>query len=138
MEMNPYLVFPGTCAEAFEFYAEVFGGEVGFVQQVKDSPMAGDMPAEAQDKVMHARVRIGANWLMGSDNVMGGETAISGIHIQTGFDDVEKARRVFKRLAKMGEVEMDFAPTFWAAGFGTCRDRFGVPWMVNCDQPVGD
>lgn len=133
MDMNPYLTFPGTCLEAFEFYAEVFGGEVTFAQRVRDSPMAHDMPAEAQDMALHARVRIGDKILMGSDNVMGGETAISGVAIQTAFDDLDKARRVFNRLAKNGTVEMEFGPTFWAAGFGTCRDRFGVPWMVNCD-----
>ena len=44
MQMNPYLTFAGTCAEAFDFYAEVFGGEVSFVQRVADSPMAGDFP----------------------------------------------------------------------------------------------
>ncbi|RTB39614.1 VOC family protein, partial [Pseudomonas aeruginosa] len=25
-------------------------------------------------------------------------------------------------------------PTFWAASFGMFTDRFGVAWMVNCEQ----
>ena len=24
--------------------------------------------------------------------------------------------------------------TFWSPGFGMTRDRFGISWMVNCDQ----
>jgi PhnB protein len=28
---------------------------------------------------------------------------------------------------------MPFAKTFWAERFGMCVDRFGVPWMVNCE-----
>jgi uncharacterized glyoxalase superfamily protein PhnB len=24
--------------------------------------------------------------------------------------------------------------TFWAARFGMCVDRFGIPWLVNCNQ----
>jgi PhnB protein len=28
---------------------------------------------------------------------------------------------------------MPYAPTFWAAGFGMLVDKFGVPWMVNCE-----
>jgi len=24
--------------------------------------------------------------------------------------------------------------TFWSSGFGTAVDRFGIPWMVNCEQ----
>jgi PhnB protein len=30
------------------------------------------------------------------------------------------------------------APTFWAARFGMLVDRFGIPWLINCegsDQP---
>jgi uncharacterized glyoxalase superfamily protein PhnB len=23
--------------------------------------------------------------------------------------------------------------TFWAARFGMCVDRFGIPWMINCE-----
>jgi PhnB protein len=136
MDMNPYLTFPGTCLEAFEFYAEVFGGDVSHVQRVAESPMAGDFPPEAQDRVMHARVSIGDRLLMGSDNIMGGETEAKGFHIQTAFDDLDKAARVFARLARKGEVEMAFAPTFFATGFGMCRDRYGIPWMVNCDAPA--
>jgi PhnB protein len=29
---------------------------------------------------------------------------------------------------------MPFAQTFWSSGFGMLVDRFGIPWMVNCDQ----
>ena len=28
---------------------------------------------------------------------------------------------------------MPFAKTFWADRFGMCIDRFGIPWMVNCE-----
>jgi PhnB protein len=27
---------------------------------------------------------------------------------------------------------MPIAETFWSPRFGMCTDRFGVPWMVNC------
>ncbi len=135
MDLNPYLTFPGTCAEALNFYAEVFGGQVEAVQTVKDSPIAGDMPPEAQDMVMHSRVRIGERLIMASDDLQGTYEPPRGFSIQTAFDDVEKASRVFSRLAKHGDVVMPFGPTFWAAGFGMCRDRYGVPWMVNCDTP---
>jgi len=135
MEMTPYLTFAGTCAEAFQFYAEVFGGEIELVQLVKDGPMAADMADEVQDQVMHARVRIGERLLMGSDAVMGDHKPAQGFHVQVAFGDVERASRVFSRLARRGTVEMAFGPTFWSAGFGSCRDRFGVPWMINCDQP---
>jgi len=133
MEMNPYLTFPGTCAEAFEFYAEVFGGEVTMKMPAGDSPMAADMGADKAGWMLHARVRIGDRLLMGSDDFRGTHQPARGFHVQVGFDDVDRAARVFSRLAKNGTTEAAFGPTFWAAGFGSCHDRYGVPWMINCE-----
>ncbi len=28
---------------------------------------------------------------------------------------------------------MPLAKTFWAARFGMVVDRFGIPWLINCD-----
>jgi PhnB protein len=29
---------------------------------------------------------------------------------------------------------MPIQETFWAARFGMLVDRFGTPWMINCDK----
>ena len=29
---------------------------------------------------------------------------------------------------------MPLAPTFWAERFGMLTDRFGIPWMINCEK----
>ena len=131
MDLNPYLTFDGNCAEAMEFYAEVFGGQIGMLMHVRDSPVAAEMPDGVQDQVMHAQLQVGDRILMASDNVMGSYERPEGVTIRAGFDDVDEAKRVFARLAQDGEVTMEFAPTFWSAGFGMCRDRYGVPWMVD-------
>ena len=57
MQINPYLHFNGDCAEAFRFYTELFGGEIEMMMPFRDSPMAGDVPAEWQDKVMHVQMK---------------------------------------------------------------------------------
>jgi PhnB protein len=33
-------------------------------------------------------------------------------------------------------VQMPIQETFWAARFGMVVDRFGTPWMINCDLPA--
>ena len=43
------------------------------------------------------------------------------------------ADRIFRRLSENGIVRMPLQKTFWAAAFGMVVDRFGVPWMVNCE-----
>jgi PhnB protein len=52
-QINPYLHFDGNCREAMTFYRESLGGELA-LQAVGDSPMASQMPAEAQKKILHA------------------------------------------------------------------------------------
>lgn len=48
--------------------------------------------------------------------------------------DPAEAERVFRALVEKGQVKMPIRETFWAARFGTCVDRFGIPWLVNCDK----
>jgi hypothetical protein len=31
---------------------------------------------------------------------------------------------------------MPLEKTFWAARFGMVVDRFGIPWLINCDGSV--
>jgi PhnB protein len=50
--------------------------------------------------------------------------------------DTARAEEVFRGLADGGTVTMPFEETFWAARFGMLVDRFGTPWMVNCDRPT--
>jgi PhnB protein len=40
------------------------------------------------------------------------------------------------RSAVDGQVGMPLQQTFWAARFGMLVDRFGIPWMVNCEKAV--
>jgi PhnB protein len=51
-------------------------------------------------------------------------------------DTAADADRIFTALAEGGEVSMPIQETFWAARLGMVTDRFGVPWMVNCDKPM--
>jgi PhnB protein len=56
-----------------------------------------------------------------------------GFSVHCGATDPEEAKRVFSQLAEGGTVEMPIQPTFWAAQFGMLVDRYGIPWMVNCE-----
>lgn len=133
MEIGPYLTFDGTCEAALNFYAEVFGGVVENLMTVAQSPMADDFPADMQGLIMHGRVSFVGGYLMGSDAIGAPYERAQGITVQISFDDLDRAKRVFDRLAKHGVITMAFEKTFWAGGFGMCRDRFGIPWMVDCD-----
>ena len=51
-----------------------------------------------------------------------------------GVTKTSEGERIFNALSEGGEVKMPFSKTFWAAGFGMCIDRFGIPWMVNSEK----
>lgn len=138
MKITPYLSFDGCCAEAFGFYADLLGGKIGIMMTFKDAPepMCADVPGWA-DKVMHAELTIGDHVLMGSDPPPAWRRDMQGISISLQIDDVAEAERAFGSLAEGGTVTMPLEETFWAKRFGMVTDRFGTPWMINCDKPMG-
>jgi PhnB protein len=44
-----------------------------------------------------------------------------------------EADAIFRELATEGRVLLPLEKTFWAERFGMVVDRFGVPWMINCE-----
>ena len=66
MHINTHLNFNGQCDEAFQHYAKVLGGEVKFKMTWGESPMAKDLPADAQKLIMHASLKIGDGDIMGA------------------------------------------------------------------------
>ena len=67
MQVSPYLSFNGQCEDAFMLYARCLCGELGAIFRYAGSPMADQVPADWQDKVMHGSVTVGALVLMGGD-----------------------------------------------------------------------
>jgi PhnB protein len=136
MEVAPYLNFNGNCAEAFKFYEKALDGTITMMQTHGESPMKDQVPADWQDKVLHVRMTLGKSVLMGSDTPPQHFTAAQGMTVSVSIPTVAESERVFKALAEGGRTIMPFAKTFWSSGFGMAVDRFGIPWMVNCEQPA--
>ncbi len=137
MQINPYLTFNGDCAEAMEFYRELFGGEIIALQKFEDAPSSGISTGIPGDRIMHMQLEVGGRILMASDAPEKMYSKPEGITIQISFDSLAEAERVFSALAEEGTVRMKFEPTFWAAGFGMLTDKWGIPWMMNCDEDKG-
>jgi PhnB protein len=138
MKLNVYLAFDGRCKEAFEFYQTVLGGNIEAMIPHAGTPAEGSVPPEWLDKIMHARLSIGDNLLMGSDAPPNHHKKPQAFSVNIGIDDQNEAERIFHALAENGSVMMPIAPTFWATRFGMCTDRFGIPWMINCPQTGGN
>jgi PhnB protein len=133
MDLSPYLLFNGQCADAFKFYEQCLGGKIVMLMTHGESPMKDQVAADWRDKVMHATLAIGNNVLMGSDAPPAHYAAPQGISVSITVAAAD-AERIFKALADNGKVTMPFQQTFWSAGFGMAVDRFGIPWMVSSEQ----
>lgn len=139
MQVNPYLTFNGQCEAAFKFYEECLGAQLGPMFRYDGTPLADQVPADWQDKVMHASLTVGGQVLMGGDVAPGRYEKPKGISLSLQMKSTTKAERIFQLLAKDGTVVMPLEKTFWAARFGMLVDRFGIPWLINCeesDQPA--
>ncbi len=138
MQVSTYLSFNGQCEAAFKFYERCLGAQPGPLFRYAGSPMADQAPAGWADKVMHGSVTVGGLVLMGADVAPERYEPPTGFSLSVQIQSTADAERIFHDLAEGGAVTLPLEKTFWAARFGMVVDRFGVPWMVNCegsDQP---
>lgn len=133
MQLNPYLSFNGQCEIAFKFYEQCLGGKIGVMLNYGSSPMAEQTPLEWHDKIMHVRLTVGDQVLMGSDSMPEYYEETKGMSVSLNTNDPAEAERIFQAMAENGTVRMALQETFWAARFGMLVDQFGIPWMVNCE-----
>jgi PhnB protein len=133
MHLNPYLLFNGDCEQALKFYEQALGAKIEAKMTFAGSPAAEQAPPEWGDKVLHASIVIGETTVFASDAPPGHYEQPKGMSVSISLNDKDKGEHIFKALAEGGTTQMPFQQTFWAAGFGMCVDRFGIPWIVNCE-----
>jgi PhnB protein len=139
--VNPYLMFNGTCEEAFLFYKSVFGGDFPYIGKFKDAPAEeGEvLSEEALNRIMHVSLPIGNSILMGSDtHPRYGDVGFGdNFSVSVNAESREDADKIFNGLSAGGKVEMPMDDTFWGSYFGMFKDKFGINWMVSFDKNEG-
>jgi len=135
MQLSPYLLFNGDCETAFKFYAEILGGKIEAMLSHVGTPAEEHVPAAWREKVLHARMTVADSVLLASDAPPDRYQKPGGFSVSIQLADPEDAERIFNALADGGQIYMPFAETFWAARFGMLADKFGIPWMINCERP---
>lgn len=133
MPIDPYLLFDGRCAEAFKFYEQILGGKIEGLFTHADAPAAQPVAPDWRDKVMHIRMRVADRILMGSDAPPSHYQKPQGFSVSLSTKDVSESERLFKALSQGGAVQMPLQKTFWSVAFAMFTDRFGIPWMINCE-----
>ena len=129
--INTYLNFRGDCEDAFKTYETILGGKILAILKSDNPAMGGP---DFVGKVMHARMTVGNTVLMGSDTPANHQKTPQGFAVNVSVDTPADADRIYAALAEGGTETMPIGETFWALRFGMCVDRFGTPWMVNCEK----
>ncbi len=120
----PYLHFNGNCEEAFNFYADVFGGKIISLSRFEDKP---DNP------VMHAFVMLThEGGVSGADNDVVED--ISGMEILVILPSRERIEEITVKLAEGGTVISEFKPhppPDDDAGGAAVIDKYGYTWVLS-------
>ena len=133
MHLNPYLYFNGNCEEAFKFYEKALDGKIEAMMTHAGTPAESQTPPEWRNKILHARLSVNGTILMASDAPPGRFSPQQGFSVSISLNEPKKGEQIFNALAEGGKIGMPYQKTFWSPGFGMLTDKFGIPWMVNCE-----
>jgi PhnB protein len=134
MKLNTYVNFAGKCAEAFRYYEQHLGGQVGMMMTHGQAPDQTRINPDWKDAVLHARITIGNTDLLGAD--IPGAEPMRSAYLTLGVDSDSEAERVYAALGDGGRVLMAMEETFFASRFGQVQDRFGMNWMILHERPM--
>lgn len=133
MNITPFLLFDGSCAEAMTFYRSCLGGDLTVVR-LGDTPMGEQAPPEQRQKVTYARLENGrvdisaTDWLHPTRAPSQGNTV--AVYVQC--DDYGELRSAFDKLsAGADEQLLDDLRDMPFGTYGHLADRYGVHWFFR-------
>lgn len=133
MKVMAQLEFNGNCREAFERYAQLFGGKITVMNTLGDTgniPLPPGSTGGKPEMIRFAELQIGDNCILGNDLPANQYSALRGFNVAIHSQNSAEARRIFHGLAQGGEITTPLTKVEWAELFGMVRDRFGVPWLI--------
>jgi PhnB protein len=129
-QLNPYIHFDGNCKEAMNFYKDALGGDLT-LQTIGESPMAGGMPKEEHNKVLHSVLTKDGFVLMASD-MMQADRVVRGnaYTLCLVCNSKQEIETLYSKLSAGGNVTHPLKEEFFGT-FGDCTDKYGVDWMFQ-------
>jgi PhnB protein len=136
MNLTPFLLFDGNCAEAMAFYQSCLGGELA-ITKMGDTPMKSQMPAELHEKVAHAHLKSGiiefsaTDWMHAIRRPKQGNTV--AMYLNCG--QYKELREIFDRLAAGADRSLlDDLKDLPFGSYGHLADKYGVHWFFQGEK----
>ena len=118
MRLNPYLLFNGQCDAAFKFYERCLGGKIEAMITHAGTPAEAQVPPDWRNKILHARLVLNGEAIMGSDPPPGRYEKPQGFSVSLDVKDPAEAERVFP-----------------GGRWTRTRDRWGAPsWSAGARE----
>ena|SRR5437016_3840360 len=137
LDVTPFLLFDGNCAEAMTFYKKCLGGELTLTK-VRDTPMKAQYPEKKHNRIIYAQLINGAvdisatDWLHPTRTPKQGNTVC--IYIIGQYNDLKP---VFDKLAEEAPNELlDELREMPFGSYGHLADKYGVHWFFKGDKKV--
>ncbi len=129
--ISPAIHFPGTCAEAIDFYEKAFPLTIHSIDYYRDAPSGSGMTVsqETRNFVMHSELTIcgtRVNMSDTQDNVINGNRILLNVFL----DSADQVRNAFNTLTDGGKVVVELGPQFFSPMYGSVEDRFGIRWQL--------
>ncbi len=125
----PYLIFPGNCKEAMNFYKECLNGEISYMRTVEDSPLK--VKDENKHRIFDSELKADNITIRASDDMPGYETVIGrNFSLFTTFENEEEQKDVYDKLLDGGQAIMPLPETKGESKFAMLKDKFGIQWMM--------
>ena len=103
MRLTPYLVLPGTAAEAIQFYEKALDAQVLFKQTFGEMPANPELPLADEHKglIGHAMLQVGESSTHVSDTFPG-QPVQTGNHVTICITtkDASKSKQFFEALTR--------------------------------------
>lgn len=136
LNLTPFLLFDGNCAEAMTFYKDCLGGELGLTK-VKETPMKEQVPLGFHDRVINAHLKSGAveftatDWLHQTRTPRLGNTVC--MYLNGGTYSELKA--IVDKLSDGADCELlDELRDMPFGSYGHLADKYGVHWFFQGDK----
>jgi PhnB protein len=136
MNLTPFLLFDGYCAEAMAFYQSCLGGELTMTK-LGDTPMKSQMPSELHGKVAFAHLKSGAvefsatDWMHATQRPKQGNTV--AMYLNGGT--YTELRAIFDVLAAGADPELlEDLQDMPFGSYGHLADKYGIHWFFQGEK----
>lgn len=119
MNLVPY-IFVEDCKKALEYYKDIFGAEIAFVEKADNS-----------EKILHARLSFGDNSSLYLSDIFQQVEFGDNCTIAIDLDSEKMIQEVYDKMRDESKILMELQKTFWGATFAMVKDKFNVVWQLN-------